>query len=103
MVHEVATVEELTKLLSEPGLVLVDYFAVWCGPCKAIAPKVDTLSGEYPNIKFVKVDVDKLESHPEVVSVEAMPTFRLYKDGVKVAEMKGANYEKLVELIKSST
>ena len=39
----------------------MDYFAVWCGPCKAISPYLDTLSQENPDVTFIKVDVDELE------------------------------------------
>ena len=48
----------LSFLLSQ---VVVDYFAVWCGPCKVIAPYLDTLATENPEVEFIKVDVDELE------------------------------------------
>ena len=43
----------------ESGVVVVDFFATWCGPCKMLAPVIDELSGELDNVNFVKVDIDQ--------------------------------------------
>ena len=60
--------------------VLVDFFATWCGPCKAVAPVLDELSDELKDVKIVKVDVD---AEPELARshrVMSIPTFFVYKD-----------------------
>ena len=44
----------------ESGVVVVDFFATWCGPCKMLSPVIDELSGELENVNFVKVDIDKV-------------------------------------------
>ena len=62
MVHVVTEVNEFQTLLKENNLVIVDFFATWCGPCKMIAPLLEKFQNEYSNIKFLKIDVDQLGS-----------------------------------------
>jgi hypothetical protein len=61
------------------------------GPCKVIAPKVEAFSVDYTDVLFYKVDVDELNQVASEVGVRAMPTFMLFKNGEKVAEVVGAN------------
>lgn len=71
--------------------VLIDFFAEWCGPCKAISPQIEKLSTEHSNIKFYKVDVDKLSEVAAENGISAMPTFLFFKNGEKVETVRGAN------------
>lgn len=72
-------------------------FATWCGPCKAIAPKVVELSNteEFANVRFYKLDVDEVSDVAQELGVRAMPTFLIFKDGQKVGEVVGANPQAL--------
>ncbi|KAL4784983.1 thioredoxin-like protein [Aspergillus varians] len=79
------------KILESEDLVVLDCFAEWCGPCKAIAPKVDQFAQAYPNAKFYQIDVDELSDVAAEIGVRAMPTFIFYKNGEKVNEVVGAN------------
>ncbi|KAM7446377.1 Thioredoxin-like protein 1 [Porites harrisoni] len=89
---------EMTKAGAK--LVVVDFTASWCGPCKSIAPKFASLSVKYPSAVFLKVDVDKCEDIAIANNVSAMPTFKFFKGKVKVDEMTGADEKKLEEKIK---
>lgn len=84
-----------------PSLLVVYYYADWCNPCKRIYPTVERWSRtEYSNVRFVKVEVDKLAETTERSGVSAMPTFQLYKGGRKVGELVGASISELQDLIK---
>ncbi|EEH06635.1 thioredoxin [Histoplasma capsulatum G186AR] len=71
-------------------LIVIDCFATWCPPCKAIAPKLVEFSEQYPNVGFYKVDVDECPDVAQELGVRAMPTFVFFKDGQKVDEVVGA-------------
>ncbi|KAL4964072.1 thioredoxin family protein [Aspergillus stella-maris] len=88
------------KALVSSGPVVVDFFATWCGPCKAIAPVVGKLSETYTDVKFIQVDVDKARSIAQEHQIRAMPTFVLYKDG-KLLDKRvvGGNMNELKEAI----
>ncbi|KAL2857379.1 thioredoxin-like protein [Aspergillus pseudoustus] len=90
------------KALVSSGPVVVDFFATWCGPCKAVAPVVGKLSETYPNVRFIQVDVDKARQIAQEHQVRAMPTFVLYKDGKPLDKrVVGGNMKELEEGIKS--
>lgn len=81
-------------------LVVVDFFATWCGPCVRIAPVYEQLSVKYKNVVFLKVDVDKCPETAAREEVSAMPTFKFYKNKTKIDSMRGADEVKLEETIK---
>jgi len=81
-------------------LVVCDYFATWCGPCRAIAPQFADMSTRYPKAVFLKVDVDQCQSTAQEQGVSAMPTFILYRSKVKLDMMRGADASALEEKIK---
>ncbi|KAL1776897.1 thioredoxin [Sigmodon hispidus] len=76
-------------------LVVVDFSATWCGPCKMIKPFYHSLSEKYSNVVFLEVDVDDCQDVAAECEVKCMPTFQFYKKGQKVGEFSGANKEKL--------
>jgi len=105
VVKHIESKEEFDGVLnggSPNSLVVVDYYAQWCGPCKRIAPIIEEMSNTYSNVTFVKVDVDELEEIARAQSINAMPTFKLYKAGKQVDELVGASAEKLKQLIEKN-
>jgi len=63
------------------GLVLVDFYADWCGPCKMISPIVEELANEINGLKVIKVNVDNREDVAKTYGIMSIPTLILFKDG----------------------
>lgn len=91
MVTVISSEEEFKNAISASNLVVVDFFAVWCGPCKMIAPMLEKFSKEYTSAKFYKVDVDQLPSVAASNEVTSMPTLLFFKSGELVGKVIGAN------------
>tara|TARA_R100001129_G_scaffold109190_1_gene74953 strand:- start:1328 stop:1663 length:336 start_codon:yes stop_codon:yes gene_type:complete len=78
------------EVLKSPIPVLIDFHAVWCGPCKASAPALEDAAKEFEGeIAFVKVDVDQQPSLAKQFDVQGVPTFVIVKDGQPVERFQG--------------
>ena len=87
MLH--VTKENLQELLKREGKVLLDFSAVWCGPCGMIAPHLEELAKEYPDIAFGKIDVDEEGELAEAFGIISIPTLLLYENGKQVGKQIG--------------
>lgn len=85
--------EEFQELLEGDALLVVDWYANWCGPCKMIAPMMEEIAEEYrdKNVVFVKIDVDQLPDLSAEYGITAMPTIHLFRGKSRVSEIVGAN------------
>lgn len=86
------------------GVVLVDFWATWCGPCKMIAPVLEEIDAEIGDqVKIAKLDVDNNQATAAEYQVMSIPTLLLFKDGQQVAKTVGFQpKEALVEFINSN-
>jgi len=101
---EVVTLEDGTfeqEVLKSDTPVLVDFWAVWCGPCKVIAPVVDSLATKYKGkLKVAKMDVDQHQGVPQQFGIRSIPTLLLFKGGRVVDTVIGSDRSRLEESVR---
>ncbi|BAT99317.1 thioredoxin H2-like [Vigna umbellata] len=80
-------------------LLVIDFTATWCGPCKTMDPVIKEFAAKYTDVEFIKIDVDELMEVAQAFQVQTMPTFILIKKGKVVEKVVGAKKEELQKLI----
>ena len=100
MIHAtIDTFEE--EVIKQKGLVLVDFWAQWCGPCQMIAPILAEIDEECPDVKVCKVDVDENMGLAQSYKVVAIPFLILFRDGEVQEKLTGLQSKKdLMDMIK---
>lgn len=120
--------DQYRKLVSHPGITFVDYYADWCGPCKAISPLIEKMALQYSEsrilkvgfevassiigtisnaqlsllIPFPQVNVDTQQAIAASEGIQAMPTFKLFKNGILAEEFRGADPRKIQNALLSA-
>ena len=89
MVQHVSEADFNEVVLKHEGVVLVDFWATWCGPCKMIAPVLEELSYEVYNARFVKIDVDENPNIANKYQIASIPTLMIFKNGAPVETLVG--------------
>ncbi|CAM9371678.1 unnamed protein product [Pylaiella littoralis] len=100
MVQEVSGESEFRRLTEQKGkLIVVDFTASWCGPCKRVAPQYEQLAAQHPDVLFLKLVQDTNKELMQTLSIGAFPTFRFYLEGSQVDETKGANIQEVASKV----
>lgn len=89
-VKQIAAEAFVDEVQEHNGIVLVDFFAQWCGPCKMIAPIVDEIANEINTLKVVKIDADKAQGLMAQFGIRGIPTLLLFDAGKVIATKVGA-------------
>ena len=85
------------------GVVFVDFFATWCGPCKMLSPIVDEVSNEIEDVKYLKVDVDEASDIASTYGIMSIPTLIIFKDGNVINKHTGMlSKSDLIDFINSN-
>ena len=88
-VKEIVAENFAAEVLAQQGVVLVDFFAPWCAPCKMIAPLLNEVATEFDGLKVVKIDADNAESVMRQFGIRGVPTLLLFKNGEVVGSKVG--------------
>lgn len=89
------------EVLQDSGTVLVDFWATWRGPCRMLAPILEELSGQHPELKIVKVDVDENRELALRYGIESIPTLLVFKGGQVADRSVGlVSHQEILALVK---
>ena len=81
---------EFEKTVTQEGIVLVDFWAEWCGPCKSFGPVFEAASEKNPEITFAKVDTEAEQEIAGALEIRSIPTLMIFRDGVQLFSQPGA-------------
>lgn len=95
--NEVTDVNFQAEVIESDKPVLVDFWAPWCGPCRVVAPVLEEIAGERPELRIVKLNVDDNQQTAATYQVLSIPTMILFKNGAPVKTVVGAYPKKRLE------
>jgi thioredoxin 1 len=94
----VKQIEDASEI-PQTGVVVLDFFATWCGPCQRVAPAFVELATRMPKVTFLKVDVDDATELAELFNIRAMPTFIVLRNGQIVTKIEGADLARVLAVL----
>lgn len=100
-VSEITSAAQFQTLLKAEKPAFIDFYATWCGPCKMVAPFVESMSNQTTDVDFYKLDVDDPNVRDVVMQLQitAMPTFLAFKDGQEFNRIVGADPRKIKSVV----
>lgn len=85
------------EIINNKDLILIDFYATWCGPCKMMHPILEEIEKEYDEVKIIKVDVDKNEELARKYAIMSIPTLILFNNGIQKQKNIGFTPKSIIE------
>jgi thioredoxin 1 len=97
--EKITSIEHFRDIVNDHEYVFMDVYAEWCGPCKKITPMIEELIEDHPNVKFIKLDMDKFPKLAKDLGVKYLPTFILFDEGHDIGSVQKADIEKVKTML----
>jgi thioredoxin 1 len=91
------TKDDFKDTVEKPGIVFIDWWAEWCGPCKAFAPVYERVAEANPDIAFAKIDTDQEQELAAAFNIRSIPTLMIFRDGIPLFAQPGALPQQALE------
>lgn len=91
--------EDFNSIISSNEIVFVDFWAKWCGPCRAFGPIYEKVSDNHPEITFIKIDIDENQQIAEEAGIHSIPTIKVIKNRLEIWDHKGSISENDLEMV----
>lgn len=84
------TIDKFEETVSSEGIVLIDFWADWCGPCKSFGPIFEAAANNHQDIEFAKVDTEDQQELAGALAIRSIPTLMIFRDGIQLFSQAGA-------------